>query len=81
MGKVFQNSMASRMTKRWSKKPPTEPGFYWWRDDLNPPEKAIIRHIHKDGGKLMVRCDGENISLDRFKSSCLWSWRITPPGE
>lgn len=57
---------------KWTKTPPTEPGWYWVRWDRDPVV-AEVAHIWTG---LSARVQGEWLALEQVPS---WGPRIVPP--
>lgn len=70
---------------RWSKEPPTMPGWYWWKEGRN--EESMIVHVfivaHISGEKfLCAQFAGEGDIVHRIdKIDGEWAGPISEPEE
>lgn len=63
----------------WTKDPPTEPGFYWWRRRAGGriAERPALGHVYEWGGKLRVAGEGFN-TRDLAKAPREVEWLKAP---
>ncbi len=63
----------------WTRTPPTEPGYYWWR--FASCDKARIVEVELWCGSLVVNefCGRESPPIGAYDGE--WSERIRPPGR
>jgi len=73
---------------KWTKEPPTEPAFYWWRSDTDTPRPIEILSLDEQfGGKnkifgLYVRGVSRNMySLSDWDGGEWWPEKIEPPED
>ena len=67
---------------KWTKEPPTEPGWYWWRSDTDKPKILEVLWLGEQGKSLglYVRGGSRNLySLGDWDGGEWWPERIKEP--
>jgi hypothetical protein len=68
----------------WTNKPPTEPGWYWYKDPSEVPSIAYVYNMNH-GDMLIQNCGGEDrgkmISFYPNRTRGQWSGPIPEPEE
>lgn len=67
----------------WTKQPPTEPGWYWWRDEIDIPPDNEPRWVYLSPAGLMTENDDVdlNVSPPEELDGEWWPEQISEPPD
>lgn len=66
---------------QWSCEPPTEPGWYWWRDSASSSTLFVVRIARGISGLVLMALIGSSQTVIASEQKGQWAGPLVPPGE
>jgi hypothetical protein len=79
--RAMKSAVVGRAELQWSSEPPTEPGWYWWRESATPIWPPSPVEVERDSrtGHLFHRLDSDYDELLAMMGGQWWPEPLEPP--